>query len=116
MGRHADFCRPATRSTTRFARTGVDPEVREPLMQAYWALDAYPGVPDVLRQRRRSQDGDLSNGEPRMLAAGPAVPDRRCSTSSFGRWSGFAASRSISWRSIGWGAGRRSPPVVERLT
>jgi 2-haloacid dehalogenase len=53
------------------ARTRVDPAVREPLMQAYLTLDAYPEVPDVLRRLRAGglRTAILSNGEPTMLAA-----------------------------------------------
>jgi 2-haloacid dehalogenase len=73
MGRHADFWRVTGDALDyALARTGVDPAVREPLMQAYLALDAYPEVPDVLRRLRAGglRTAVLSNGEPRMLAAG----------------------------------------------
>ena len=73
MGRHADFWQVTGDALDyALARTGVDPEVREPLMQAYLALDTYPEVPDVLRQLRAAglRTAILSNGEPSMLAAG----------------------------------------------
>jgi 2-haloacid dehalogenase len=46
--------------------------MREPLMQAYLSLDAYPEVPGVLRRLRAAgrKTAILSNGEPKMLAAG----------------------------------------------
>jgi 2-haloacid dehalogenase len=72
MGRHADFWQVTGDALDyALARTGVETAMREPLMQAYLALDAYPEVPDALRRLR---DGGLkttilSNGEPGMLAA-----------------------------------------------
>jgi 2-haloacid dehalogenase len=73
MGRHADF-RQVTGEALDYAlaRTGADPAVREPLMQAYLALDAYPEVADVLRRLRAAglKTAILSNGEPGMLEAG----------------------------------------------
>jgi 2-haloacid dehalogenase len=73
MGRHADFWRVTGDALDyALARTGADPAVREPLMQAYLSLDAYPEVPDVLRRLRAGglTTAILSNGEPRMLEAG----------------------------------------------
>jgi 2-haloacid dehalogenase len=73
MGRHADFWQVTGDALDyALARTGVDPAVREPLMQAYLALDAYPEVADVLRRLRAGglRTAILSNGEPEMLAAG----------------------------------------------
>jgi 2-haloacid dehalogenase len=71
MGRHADFWQ-VTGDALDYAlvRTGVGPAMREPLMQAYLALDAYPEVRDVLRRLRDAglKTAILSNGEPRMLA------------------------------------------------
>jgi 2-haloacid dehalogenase len=73
MGRHADFWQVTGDALDHAcARLGVDPApVREPLMQAYLALDAYPEVPAVLQRLRRGGIGlaILSNGEPKMLAA-----------------------------------------------
>jgi 2-haloacid dehalogenase len=72
MGRHADFWQVTGDALDdALARTGVDRAVREPLMQAYLALDAYPEVPDVLRRLRAGglETAILSNGEPRMLEA-----------------------------------------------
>jgi 2-haloacid dehalogenase len=73
MGRHVDFWKVTGDALDyALARTGVDPGVREPLMQAYLSLDAYPEVPDVLRRLRAGglKTAILSNGEPRMLEAG----------------------------------------------
>jgi 2-haloacid dehalogenase len=73
MGRHADFWQVTGEALDyALARTGVDPAVRAPLLQAYLTLDAYPEVPDVLRRLRAGglKTAILSNGEPKMLAAG----------------------------------------------
>jgi 2-haloacid dehalogenase len=72
MGRHADFWQVTGDALDyALARTGVDPSLREPLMQAYLALDAYPEVPDALRRLRAGglKTAILSNGEPGMLGA-----------------------------------------------
>ena len=72
MGCHADFWQVTGHALDyALARTGTDPAVREPLMQAYLALDAYPEVPDVLRRLRAGglETAILSNGEPGMLEA-----------------------------------------------
>lgn len=73
MGRHVDFWQVTGDALDyALARTGVDPAVREPLMEAYLSLDAYPEVPEVLRRLRAGglKTAILSNGEPEMLAAG----------------------------------------------
>jgi 2-haloacid dehalogenase len=73
MGRHADFWQVTGDALDyALACTGTDAGLREPLMQAYLALDAYPEVPDVLRRLREGglKTAILSNGEPRMLEAG----------------------------------------------
>jgi 2-haloacid dehalogenase len=73
MGRHADFWQVTGEALDyALARTGVDPAVRAPLLQAYLTLDAYPEVPDVLRRLRAGglKTAILSNGEPKMLDAG----------------------------------------------
>jgi 2-haloacid dehalogenase len=73
MGRHVDFWQVTGDALDyALARTGVDPAVREPLMEAYLSLDAYPEVPAVLRRLRAGglKTAILSNGEPEMLAAG----------------------------------------------
>jgi 2-haloacid dehalogenase len=75
MGAHAGFWQVTGDALDHaLARTGVDPAVREPLMQAYLALDAYPEVPETLRRLRAGalKVAVLSNGEPGMLAAGAA--------------------------------------------
>ena len=74
MDRHADFWQ-VTGDALDYAcaRLGVDPApIREPLMQAYRSLEAYPEVPAVLERLRRGgvKLAILSNGEPEMLAAG----------------------------------------------
>ena len=73
MGRHADFWQ-VTGEALDYAleATAVDPGVRERLMEAYLALDAYPEVPAVLERLRAAglRVAILSNGEGRMLAAG----------------------------------------------
>jgi 2-haloacid dehalogenase len=72
MGRHADFWQVTGDALDyALARTGVDRAMREPLMQAYLALDAYPDVPDMLHRLRAGglRTSILSNGAPRMLAA-----------------------------------------------
>jgi 2-haloacid dehalogenase len=73
MGRHADFWHVTGDALDyALARTGVETAVREPLMQAYRTLDAYPEVPPVLRRLRDAglRTAILSNGAPEMLAAG----------------------------------------------
>jgi 2-haloacid dehalogenase len=73
MRRHADFWR-LTEDALDFAIAavpGVDPALRDPLLDAYRSLDAYPEVPAVLAELRRrgSQCAILSNGSPEMLSA-----------------------------------------------
>ncbi len=74
MGRHLDFWQVTGDALDyALARLELDPAgIREPLMQAYLALDAYPEVPAVLARLRQGglKLAILSNGEPRMLAAG----------------------------------------------
>jgi 2-haloacid dehalogenase len=73
MGRHADFWQVTGEALDHALEvTGVDRGVRERLMEAYLALDAYPEVPGVLERLRGAglKTAILSNGEPRMLAAG----------------------------------------------
>ncbi len=72
MGRHADFWQVTGDALDyALARLGVDPQVREPLMQAYLALDAYSEVPQMLARLRQGglKTAILSNGEPQMLSA-----------------------------------------------
>jgi 2-haloacid dehalogenase len=76
MGRHADFWQ-VTGDALDYAleRLGIEPgPVREPLMQAYLTLDAYPEVPAVLRRLRAAglKLAILSNGAPAMLDAAVA--------------------------------------------
>lgn len=73
MGRHAPFWQ-VTGEALDYAldRVGVAPEpVREPLLQAYLTLDAYPEVADVLQRLRAAglKLAILSNGTPAMLDA-----------------------------------------------
>jgi 2-haloacid dehalogenase len=73
MGRHADFWQVTGDALDyALARTGADPALREPLMQAYLSLDAYSEVPEVLRRLRGAglRTAILSNGAPAMLEAG----------------------------------------------
>jgi 2-haloacid dehalogenase len=73
IGRHADFWQVTGDALDyALARTGVEPAVRAPLLEAYLRLDAYPEVPSVLRRLRAGgqKTAILSNGEPKMLAAG----------------------------------------------
>jgi 2-haloacid dehalogenase len=74
MGRHSDFWQVTGEALDyALAHFRVEPgPVREPLMQAYLALAAYPEVPEVLRRLRAAglKTAILSNGEPKMLAAG----------------------------------------------
>ncbi len=73
MGRHADFWQVTGEALDyALARTGIEPALRAPLLEAYLALDAYPEVADVLRRLRAGglTTAILSNGEPRMLEAG----------------------------------------------
>ena len=45
MGRHADFWQVTGEALDyALARTGIEPALREPLLEAYLALDAYPEV------------------------------------------------------------------------
>jgi 2-haloacid dehalogenase len=73
MGRHADFWQVTGDALDHALEVhDLDPEpIREPLMQAYLALDAYPEVPDMLGRLRAAglRTAILSNGEPGMLAA-----------------------------------------------
>ena len=73
QGRHADFWQ-VTGDALDFALESLglaDPSLRERLMQLYLTLDAYPDVPEVLRQLRDAglATAILSNGSPAMLAA-----------------------------------------------
>ena len=74
IGRHLDFWQVTGDALDyALARLELDPAgIREPLMQAYLALDAYPEVPEMLARLRQGglKTAILSNGEPRMLAAG----------------------------------------------
>jgi len=74
MGRHADFWR-ITGDALDYALDAHDIDdaaLREDLMNAYLALDAYPEVPEVLARLRDAglQTAILSNGAPHMLEAG----------------------------------------------
>ncbi len=73
QGRHADFWQ-VTGDALDFSLESLglaDPALRERLMQLYLTLDAYPEVPEVLRQLRGAGLATtiLSNGSPAMLAA-----------------------------------------------
>ena len=124
MGRHVDFWQVTGEALDyALARTDADRAIREPLMQAYLALDAYPEVPEVLRRLRagRLKTAILSNGEPRMLEAGAssAKIDGHARYDPLGR-----GRRDLQARSQGLSAGGRPArrragrdrlPVVQRL-
>ena len=68
---HADFWR-VTGDALDFALEALGIEaagLRGKLMDAYWRLDAFPEVPDVLERlkRKRTKTAILSNGSPEML-------------------------------------------------
>lgn len=73
MGRYADFAE-LTRDALDFALERLEltgrAGLREGLLEAYAALDAYPEVPEVLRRLRAAgvTTAILSNGSPEMLA------------------------------------------------
>jgi 2-haloacid dehalogenase len=71
MGHHADFwaVTGAALDAVMSAAGIADPGLREQLMQAYLALDAYPEVPDMLRRLKAAgmRTAILSNGSPAML-------------------------------------------------
>jgi len=69
--KHADFWR-VTGDALDFALEALGIEaagLRGKLMDAYWRLDAFPEVPDVLERlkRKRTKTAILSNGSPEML-------------------------------------------------
>jgi 2-haloacid dehalogenase len=76
MGRHRDFADVTADALdyvlARFPK--VDRKLREPLLEAYRTLDAYPEVPGVLAELKRAgaRLAILSNGTPDMLAAAVA--------------------------------------------
>lgn len=73
MGRHTDFWHVTGEALdyTMEAFKRDDPALRALLMQQFLNLDAYPEVPDMLRQlkARKVQTAILSNGSPTMLTA-----------------------------------------------
>lgn len=73
MGKHRDFWR-ITGDALDYAMDACDvndPALRDNLMRAYLALDAYPEVKDVLGALREAgyKTAILSNGSPNMLQA-----------------------------------------------
>ncbi|MBV9829067.1 MAG: haloacid dehalogenase type II [Alphaproteobacteria bacterium] len=73
QGRHADFWQ-VTGDALGFAMATLhiaEPGLRDRLMNLYLTLDAFPEVPDMLRQLKRSgfATAILSNGSPAMLDA-----------------------------------------------
>lgn len=73
MGRYRDFW-SLTEEALDFALQRVpsaDKAMRGALLDAYWTCDAYPEVPEVLKQLkgRGARLAILSNGSPKMLAA-----------------------------------------------
>jgi 2-haloacid dehalogenase len=73
QGRHADFWQVTGDALDFSLETlGVErPPLREKLMALYLTLDAFPEVPDVLRQLKAAglRTAILSNGAPKMLDA-----------------------------------------------
>ena len=71
MGAYADFWQLTEQALDyTFARIGgVDPTLRQKLLDAYWKLDCYPEVPAVLKalKGRGAHVAILSNGSPDML-------------------------------------------------
>ena len=74
MRRHTDFWQVTCDALDyALARHQIDPgPIREPLLQAYLTLDAYPEVPVMLERLQAGglKRAILSNGEPKMLQAG----------------------------------------------
>ena len=73
MGSYTDFWR-LTEEALDYAfgvMPGVDTSCRDKLLEAYWTLDCYPEVPDVLARLRESgaHVAILSNGSSDMLSA-----------------------------------------------
>ncbi|MFZ2101555.1 MAG: haloacid dehalogenase type II [Oricola sp.] len=73
MGSYTDFWR-LTEEALDFALAsvpGVDAAMRDPLLEAYWTLDCYSEVPEVLSRLREAgtRTAILSNGSPDMLEA-----------------------------------------------
>ena len=73
MGAYADFWQLTEQALDyAFKRIGgVDPALRQKLLDAYWKLDCYPEVPAVLKalKQRGAHIAILSNGSPAMLAS-----------------------------------------------
>ena len=71
MGAHADFWTLTEQALDHaFARfPSADPKLKASLLDAYWHLDCYPEVPQVLKQlkHRGARIAILSNGTPQML-------------------------------------------------
>jgi 2-haloacid dehalogenase len=73
MGSYTDFWR-LTEEALDYALAvvpGIDPAFRDPLLEAYWTLDCYPEVPDMLARLRETgaSTAILSNGSADMLDA-----------------------------------------------
>ncbi|KPL52070.1 haloacid dehalogenase [Prosthecomicrobium hirschii] len=73
MGRYRDFW-SLTEEALDYALDRVpsaNRQMRASLLDAYWTCDAYPEVPELLRQLklRGARLAILSNGSPKMLAA-----------------------------------------------
>jgi 2-haloacid dehalogenase len=73
MGAYADFWQLTEQALDyTFQHVGgVDPALRQKLLDAYWKLDCYPEVPAVLKalKSRGAHIAILSNGSPAMLAS-----------------------------------------------
>ncbi|MCI5073570.1 haloacid dehalogenase type II [Oricola sp.] len=73
MGSYTDFWR-LTEEALDFALAvmpQIDPSCRDTLLEAYWRLDCYPEVPEVLARLRDrgARTAILSNGSSDMIAA-----------------------------------------------
>lgn len=73
MGSYTDFWKLTEEALdyALAATPGVDAQWREKLLEAYWTLDCYPEVPDVLARLREggASTAILSNGSTEMLGA-----------------------------------------------
>lgn len=69
-GQHQDFWEVTCGALDwALEANGIGPHLRQPLLDLYWTLSAYPEVPEVLAalKSRGLATGILSNGTPKML-------------------------------------------------
>ncbi|MDD7909182.1 MULTISPECIES: haloacid dehalogenase type II [Pseudovibrio] len=73
MGQYADFWELTKEAldTAYQIVPGCDPSVKKDLLDAYWHMDTYPEVPEVLKSLKEqgARLAILSNGSPAMLEA-----------------------------------------------